>query len=110
MSGIDSMALYIQMALGNEVEPPVPAVNNRVAVMEFLELNPGKVKKIKGIRCANEIKGIVEVVMNVKPGDQVYPPSDDRSRHGHIMAYADELDELESLVADVKRMIVVEYE
>jgi biotin carboxylase len=110
MSGIDSNELLIRMALGEKVSSIHPVFNKRVAVLDFFEFKPGKVKMIAGVEQAKAMRGVVSIGLNICDGDVIGLASDDRSRHGYVIAYADNSDTLNCLLGNVHQTVQVCYE
>ena len=109
MSGVDHNELLINMALGKEVSVN-PKFNEKCcAILKFMEFKAGKVKKIHGLDKVKNIQGVVDVVLDFKEGDDIAPPSDDRSRPGFYIAFADDSDKLKELCKDIETNLGVEY-
>jgi carbamoyl-phosphate synthase large subunit len=110
MSGIDSNELLIRMALGEPISSIKPAQHDRVAVLDFFEFMPGKVTDVYGVRQAAAIDGVASIGINVRQGEEINPASDDRTRHGYVIAYADTSDSLRLLLNKVRQTVQVYYE
>lgn len=110
MSGIDSNELLIRMALGEQIKSINSSFNERVSVLDFFEFQPGKIKSIVGLEQAREMSGIAGIGLNVKEGDVIRRATDDRTRHGYIIAFADTADSLNTLLNKVHQTIQVRYE
>ncbi|MDB5988717.1 MAG: hypothetical protein JWQ10_120 [Herbaspirillum sp.] len=110
MSGMDSNALLIRMALGEKISSIEPIFPDRVAVLDFFEFKPGHVKVIKGIERVRNMTGIVTIGLNIKKDDVIALASDDRTRHGHVVAYADAPATLRKLLTEVHQTVQVYYE
>ena len=109
MSGVDHNKLLINMALGNEVSVNPEINDRRCAILKFMEFQPGKVKRIHGLDKVKNIDGVVDVVLDFKEGNEITPPSDDRSRPGFYIAYADDGDKLKKLCEDIETTLGVDY-
>lgn len=109
MSGVDHNKLLINMALGNEVTVNPEFNDKRCAILKFMEFKAGKVKNICGLDKVKNFHGVVDVVLDFKEGDEINPPSDDRSRPGFYIAYADDGDKLKKLCEDIETTLGVEY-
>ena len=66
-------------------------------------------KKIEGLEEARKLKGVVEVRLNFKEGDILHIASDDRTRSGFFIAWADSADALDRLRSEVKRTLKIEF-
>lgn len=110
MSGVDSNELLIRMALGEEVSHLTPLCPRIISILEFFEFSPGKIRHISGVERALSLDGVVALELSVKVGDVIHPAADDRSRHGFVIAYADTLPALESLLHKVRATLQVQYE
>jgi aminotransferase len=84
-------------------------VLKRNAILKFFEFAPGTVSSVSGLDELKDLKGVYSFNFSFKPGDKLIPAEDDRSRHGYIIAYADSIKELESIVSKVNDTIKVEY-
>jgi len=108
-SGIDANALLLRMALGEDPGSVEPQVGSRHVVLEFFNFEPGLVAAIEGLEIANRMPGVHELGLTFAVGDILQPPRDDRSRHMHLIAFAESRDALEALVDRVHQTITVRY-
>lgn len=109
MSGVDSNALLIRMALGERIETLRITDNKVVAALDFLNFEPGIVQKIHGYEAAISLPGVIEIGLNVQVGNDIQPPQDDRARHGYVIAYDSSLERLNELLQKIKNCIRIEY-
>lgn len=108
MSGVDNYRILIEQALGQNKGydvTPGREYRGRKAVLEFLSYPEGAVKRIEGLEEARKLKGVVEIRLNFKEGDILRNASDDRTRSGFFVAWAESADALERLRAEVKNTL-----
>jgi len=110
MSGVDSTELLIRMALGEEIDQISPIRTSRTVVMEFFEFDAGTVRGIRGVEESRRIPGVVQLGLHIAPGDTLHPASDDRTRHGYVIAKANTSFEIETLLHRIRNTITVDYE
>lgn len=110
MSGVNSNELLIRMALGEAVSEVAPSCPEIVSVLDFFEFSPGRINNITGVERAKSLKGVIALGLSVKVGEVIHPAADDRSRHGFVIAYANTLQALESLLDEVCSTLQVQYE
>jgi len=110
MSGIDVNKLLIEMALGQNPEfLPSPTPSSPI-ILTFFEFPSGKVKSIEGIPAAQSCPGVVDLGFSFKAGDTIHPSSDDRSRHGYLIAQRENIDVLDDFVETIRSLIKIHYE
>lgn len=110
MSGVDNYQILVEQALGSEkdyIVTPRKEYKHRKAVLEFLAFPEGTVESVRGVEEAKKLPGVVELRLNFKEGDILHNASDDRSRSGFFIAWAESEDALEKLRAEVKRTLRV---
>jgi hypothetical protein len=78
-------------------------------VLEFFTFEPGRVAAIEGVENARSIRGVHDLGLTFGVGDVLQPPTDDRSRHMHLIAHADTTDALEAVVRSAREAITVHY-
>lgn len=110
MSGVNSNEVYINMLLGKEGRIEVDCDRNRYALLGFFDFHPGKVAGIEGLSQAQGIEGVCEIGLNFSVGDRIVQPSDDRSRAGYYIIYADSYQELRNREEKMNRMLKLRYE
>jgi biotin carboxylase len=108
ISGVDLLEANVRFAVGDERR--VKRSINKGGVLRFLLFPPGKVKKIKGLKDAQNIHGVVRTDLYIKPGDELIPPVMDTQRHGYIITVGEELSEAQKVADEVERAISVTYE
>jgi carbamoyl-phosphate synthase large subunit len=110
ISGIDTNERLITMALGDHIDDLHFSSKSIEGILYFFNFNSGKIKSIEGVEEIMKMKGVVDFNLNFKTGDLILPPEDDRSRHGFIIAVANDNLELENLLNNVKSSLKINYE
>ena len=82
----------VEMELGEEVQIDA-RMSQGSAIRFFSAQDEGKVKAICGVQEALEGRGVEEVVIYVKPGDEVKPLHSSNDRIGHVIAVGKNADE-----------------
>ncbi|MCD6326370.1 alpha-hydroxy-acid oxidizing protein [bacterium] len=106
-TGISSIKGAIEIALGVEptgVEPKYRRVSAERAVFSL----PGQIRKIEGVNAAQSIPGVVEVVVNVSPGDYVHAPTCNLDKPINIITVADTRDEAIAVNKAAQNLINIE--
>lgn len=67
----------------------------------------GKVKEILGFDAVDNTPGIVKKLIKVKPGDMVYPPTNNDYRYGYIISVADNSETAKNAVQDALKRIKI---
>ncbi|ROS05509.1 biotin carboxylase [Sinobacterium caligoides] len=102
---IDLYELHFKM-LGEKL-PKKPVCDNKVAAVFFMTSGEsGKVSKINIPNALAEHRGIVELELYVREGDEVYQPTSSADRIGHFMVKGDS----HQVVTDLKNMIEAQIE
>ena len=104
MTGFNNYQYYIDAMLGNEKKPLIidNENNNRCAVLYFFDTpNIGIVKEIKGLDFIENCPGIVRYKLNFKIGDKIEKAANDSSRIGFYIAYAENEQNLISLMNEI---------
>jgi len=109
VSGVDANALLLRMALGEDPGPVNTELNSRYVVLEFFNFEPGRVAAIEGLDLARRLPGVQDIGLTFAVGDTLQPPSDDRSRHMYLIAYAESMHTLDALVERVRQTVTVRY-
>lgn len=87
VSGVKMVEEMIKMAIG--LEPDIQPKCSKAGLFRFFFPPQGKVISISGIEEAKQIEGILDLVVQVKPGDIIGPLTKDTERAGHIIAVGD---------------------
>lgn len=109
VSGINLYEKLYSCLKGGIIDVKGLNIMRRPAILKFFEFAPGIVKSIVGIDELEKIKKIFSFNFSFKPGDLLLPAEDDRSRHGYIIAFADTLEELDSIISKVHKTVKIEY-
>jgi len=87
VTGIDILKATIQCALGDPVD--LSRTKAVASVLKFVEVKPGKIKKIINLEIAKEIPGIYEIEIYKKAGEIIEPLQSGEDRIGHIISFGD---------------------
>lgn len=93
VSGINCYELFLNM-LTNGSEEIVKGEKKECAALGFFDFEPGIITEIIGINEAMKQRGIYDLKLEAKVGDQLGQAQDDRSRCGYYILFADSIDEL----------------
>jgi hypothetical protein len=110
MSGVDVNAFLISMAVGEDIESIESHNRDICAILGFFDFKEGKVRDIVGLEELRLLENVVDIHLDVKAGEVIRPFSDDRSRHGYLIAYKQNENELRSFVEGVRNSVEVLYE
>lgn len=88
-TGIDMTKATIQLALGESVDV-VSSASRGVAIHYFTVSSCGILQGISGFEIADKIKGVVDLLINVKIGDHVRTLESSNDRLGHVISVMDE--------------------
>ena len=91
--GVDLSALALAAALGEEVEPPVPAPQVGGATTAFLVARPGSLLSLDGVEDAERAEGVVAVRVYRRPGFRFGELRVGSDRAGAVLAVGDSRDE-----------------
>lgn len=84
LTGVDIPRMYLEFAMGR-MSPMLPDGTDRAANLAFFEFGCGRVTSISGVEEARQFPGVSEIFLEVSVGDELRPPTDDRSRPGHVL-------------------------
>lgn len=110
VSGVDLYELLYANLRGAVTDVKRLEVLRRPAVLKFFEFAPGVVRSISGADDVRCMKEIISFHLAFKAGDRLHPASDDRSRQGYFIAFAETSAELDETINTVMRTIRVDYE
>lgn len=88
MSGVDVQGLLLRAITGDAVGPITPAPFGGYVMLDFFQVQPGKVAGIHGFDAVCRRNDVIDAGLNIEVGGIVSPPHDDRSRHGHFIVTA----------------------
>lgn len=110
MSGIETNELLIRMSLGEKIDALAPSRKPyEFAMISFLNFQPGLVKSVAGLDKVRELPGLLQISLNIAPGQRLDPPRDGSSRQGSFIAAAQSLEELQALSQKVQQELRVTY-
>lgn len=110
MSGIDSNELLVRYMLGEKVNIPSKDENDRWAILKFLDIPSGKVKKINGLEKIKTNRNVVKMHLNFTEGSIIEKATDDSKRVGFYIAYAESQQDLIELMENIETTLDIEME
>lgn len=108
VSGWDVEDIYVHQMLQREVE--LPALKRNCAILKFIVLQEGVIKKIRGVQQIRKIRQVLFFKLRYQEGEYVKPVTNDTDRHGYFIAWAEEKEELEAITNQVMQLLEVQYE
>ena len=109
MSGVNTNKILVEELLGNHQEIELREKDTRCAVLGFFDFEPGMVECIEGIEEAKRLDGVDDLYLDVYPGQRIGKATDDRSRVGHYILWANSMEELRELEQRVLDIVKVVY-
>lgn len=110
MTGVDTQRLLLSMSLGYEPEDPQPTESTpEVVALDFHAFVPGVIADIQGVERARALPGVLDLEVNMAPGDEARPAEDDRSRHAHAIVHARDEEQLQKTLEEVWETLEVTY-
>jgi cysteine synthase A len=88
--GISCLDLVIRQYLGERVLDGVSTDRCGGAAIRYLTSIPGRVAAVTGVEVAAQMPGVEEVVVKVRPGDDVRAPKRNGDRLGHVLAVGED--------------------
>jgi len=110
MSGIDNYEHLINAALGNIALPQILKPQAQFMLLEFFDIQCGKIKAIHGFEQIKSLPYIKTAVLNVDVNSMVGPVSNDTMRAGHYIMSADTINNLQNQREELLGMLEIEYE
>lgn len=110
VSGIDLYENLLKCLKGEKVDVEFFKPLNRSAILYFFEFPGGQVKAINGLEDAKSCEGVLELQLFFQPGTFLKDASDDRSRQGFVILFADSKNELIKRLERVKQSLDIVYE
>ena len=108
VSGCDVYEVYYNAIKGQVLKPLDAPKLKKAAALFFFEFNSGKVMAIHGLDAAKGLPGVVRLELEFNEGDILYPAADDRGRQGFAIVVAEDEQQLESRMEQVKQAIKVQ--
>lgn len=110
--GIDSQPYLVNAAMGhNEKKFIDEIITPRSAAFFSFLLPEGNITKIEGVEAVNDISGVVKTdYKKMAVGDVVPPIENKGSRYGMVIVEGRDRDELDSIMAVVKKTLTIEVE
>lgn len=91
-TGVSSIKAAIEIALGSKPTDIEPRFQ-KVAAERAVFCDPGQVRRIAGLDAAKAAEGVADVVVNVRPGDYVHPPTCNLDKPMNVITVAETRDE-----------------
>lgn len=108
VSGVDVYELLIRRLQGLDAQ--FPQIENRSALLQFFDFQPGRVKAVEGLDVVRRDKLAQEIELYFGPGDVLAEASSDRSRPGYFIVLGDTRDETDEAARRVLELVKVGYE
>ena len=108
VSGWDIEDIYLRQILQEEVE--IPPVSRKCAVLKFISLEEGYIKKIAGVHEIKRMEQVLHFELRYQEGEFVKPVTNDTDRHGYFIAWAENKEELDAIIDKVGQVLEVQYE
>jgi biotin carboxylase len=105
--GVDWFELALRVALGRDLPPP-PVGPVRYAASYLPVVPAGTVTAVNGLADVRAHPGVVDAGITVSPGDTVEPARSSINRVGQVVLAADDRDDLEAALDEVRRRLVVD--
>lgn len=96
----------IEIAIGRR--PEIPEFLTRVAMERAVIATPGRITRIDGINRARRIRGVREVILKAQVGDDVYAPTSNMDKQGHVIAAAETRAECLAIIEKALKTIEIE--
>lgn len=109
LAGFPVPEFYLRFVMGERM-PVTRAAGERAANLAFFAFPAGVVKAIHGVEAARRLPGVQEILLEFEPGQQIFPPNDDRSRPGLVIIFGRTRAEVLDTTARVMETIIVDVE
>lgn len=106
VSGINSNEILIHILLDEKFEL-TEKEKHPYAVLGFFDFKPGRIVAIEGMEEVRELPGVLDIMLEVSVGDILENATDDRTRCGYYIIFADSEDELLLREIKLKNMVRV---
>ncbi len=117
LSGIDNYDIYIRMALGEkigELYSIAPQYRKREAILYFFDVPKTgigcRIKKIEGLDYLENHPNVIAFAMNYQAGERVKRALDDSKRPGYYIAYGNDKEELDCIIAEAEKRVKFVFE
>lgn len=108
VNGVDTLDATIKMSL--DMEPDFSVKKKGAAVLKFFPNKTGKLKAIRGLDEAKKLKGVVDLEIYIKLGDNIKPLTCGSDRIGHVITFAYTRKDALTLAEKVEKIINFEVE
>jgi len=104
-TGIDMVKACINLAIG--IKPDIKQKFNKGAAIRYFNSKEGVLSKVEGIDTVNKKNGIYEIIISKSIGDKLKNICSSSDRIGHVIAYADSVQEAIDICQNAIRNIKV---
>jgi biotin carboxylase len=101
--GADLFAAALAVALGDD--PAVRRTRSGAAAVRFPTAEPGLVSRVEGVPAARRLPEVVDLQIDVAPGDRVSPYRSSRDRVAAVLLRADDPEALERAAKTVEDLL-----
>jgi hypothetical protein len=108
VSGLDTYGLLVRRLLTGAA-PPVRSAW-RAATLEFFNFDPGRVLSVEGLEQVRSERLTAALDVPLRPGDEIRPAGDDRSRPGYFVVLGNTRDDVDAKAARVRDLVRVVYD
>lgn len=108
VSGFDTYKSLLACLKGEAMDVSTIIPQERSAELHFFDFGDGEITKISGIEEARNIKGVQRLDFDYHCGDTIHGCRDDRSRQGFCIVFAENKEQLESIIKEVESTIKIE--
>lgn len=108
VSGWDVEDIYIHQILQKEIT--LPPIKRNCAVLKFIVLEEGIIKKIEGVQKIRNMEKVLYFTLKYREGERVKPVTSDMDRHGYFIAWAENNEELAAIINKVENLLEIQYE
>jgi len=106
MSGVNGPKTLLKWLLG-EKNTIKECRDDKVALLHFINVKPGKINEIEGLEEASNISGIHKIHLDFKVGDVLNAPNDDRGRAGFVIIFAKDKLELQKKLQKFNNVLII---
>ena len=108
-TGVDFIGAVIKLALGEHVSPQELTPKRFTPIVQrYAFPEPGRVVSVRGIEDARRIPGIEEVVVSVRPGEEIAPPTHSGCTAAMVLATGKTVDAARASAAAAIKALKIE--
>jgi biotin carboxylase len=106
ITGVDIIGAFIRQALGEHVI--LPPFQSRSGLLKFILAPVGKVLEVRGLAAAREIPGVIDLDIDLKPGDEIRRAQNTAGRNGYLLAAGNSREQVDFIAeAALKQLAIV---